>query len=226
MSKVWKCESWLQFSEVGLNKFLIEFHKELDMIRVINGRPWSLDRWLICLQVFDGSMSINEVPFNKEEFWIQAFNLPFDFMNQDFGYQLGSSIGRVLKVHADNRGIGWGRFLRLRVEVDITKPLLRGLFLTVESKKMWVPFKYERLPSLCFKCGVIKHSQASCTSTGQNGGGQLQYGTWLRATAVKESELQFKRYGEGDKPDGQPGAQPWREGGKDRDDDMNYPNSS
>lgn len=66
-------------------------------------------------------------------------------------------MGRVLKVHADERGISWGRFLRIRVEVDMTRALLRGTFLTMDVKKSWLYFKYERLPSMCFKCGIIKH---------------------------------------------------------------------
>ncbi|KAF5442023.1 hypothetical protein F2P56_022872, partial [Juglans regia] len=108
MSKVWKCESWIQFSEVGSNKFIIEFHSKKDLERVINGRPWSFDRWLMCFQAFSGSKSINEVQFTTEEFWIQAYNLPFDCMNQEVGYQIGSRLGKFIKVHVDDRGIGWG----------------------------------------------------------------------------------------------------------------------
>ncbi|KAG2717367.1 hypothetical protein I3760_03G172100 [Carya illinoinensis] len=44
ISKVWKCESWIQFYEVGLNKFFIEFNNVQDMQRVVKGRPWSFDR--------------------------------------------------------------------------------------------------------------------------------------------------------------------------------------
>lgn len=224
MTKVWRCESQLQFLEVGLNKFLIEFYKEKNMVRVVNGKPWTFDRWLLCLQAFDGSMSINEVSFNKEEFWIQAYNLPFDCMNQEFGHQIGSNIGRVLKVHADDRGIEWERFLRIRVEVDIIKALIRGLFLTLNGKKTWVSSKYERLSSLCFKCGVLKHSQLPCPSSqsgGEGGGGQSQYVTWLRVPTARKSELQFKRYEEWETQCAQPGAQPWREGKQDRDDCIN-----
>lgn len=31
LTKVWRCEGWIQFSEVGTNKFLIEFNKDKDM---------------------------------------------------------------------------------------------------------------------------------------------------------------------------------------------------
>ncbi|XP_042983141.1 uncharacterized protein LOC122312566 [Carya illinoinensis] len=108
MSKVWRCESWFYFSEVGTNKYLIEFNQEKDLQHVMSGRPWSFDRWLLCLQVFEGNWSINEVLFNKEEFWVQAYNMPLASMTQEVGFQIGESLGRVITVQADERGIGWG----------------------------------------------------------------------------------------------------------------------
>ncbi|KAG2674103.1 hypothetical protein I3760_13G120100 [Carya illinoinensis] len=130
-------------------------------------------------------------------------------MTQETGLLLGSYVGKVLKVHADDRGISWGKYLRIRVEVDITKALLRGTFLNVEGKKCWVPFKYERLPSICFKCGTIKHNHLACLSATSRGGSQ-QYGAWLRAPATKDSDLQLKKYGEAADPEGQVHDQSWR----------------
>ncbi|XP_040987682.1 uncharacterized protein LOC121235400 [Juglans microcarpa x Juglans regia] len=159
MSKVWRCESWIQFSEVGTNKYLIEFNQEKDLQHVIRGKPWSFDRWLLCLQVFEGNRSINEVPFHKKEFWVQAYNIPFASMTHEVGIHIGESIGRVVTVQTDDRGIGWGKFLRIRLEVDILEALQRGVFLTFEGKKTWVSLKYECLTNFCFKYGVIKHAQ-------------------------------------------------------------------
>lgn len=96
-------------------------------------RSWSFDRWLICLQVFDGCTSISEV--HKEEFWIQVYDMPFGCMTQEVGSQIGSNAVRVLQVHTNLRGIKWGKFLRIRVEMDIKKTLLRGMFITVEGKR-------------------------------------------------------------------------------------------
>ncbi|KAG2674102.1 hypothetical protein I3760_13G120100, partial [Carya illinoinensis] len=209
MAKIWRCTSWIQFSEVGPNKFLVEFNSDQDLKRVIEGRPWAFDRWLLCLQTYDGSKSINEIVFNKEEFWLQVYDVPLSCMTQETGLLLGSYVGKVLKVHADDRGISWGKYLRIRVEVDITKALLRGTFLNVEGKKCWVPFKYERLPSICFKCGTIKHNHLACLSATSRGGSQ-QYGAWLRAPATKDSDLQLKKYGEAADPEGQVHDQSWR----------------
>jgi hypothetical protein len=54
---------------------------------------------------------------------------------------IGNDIGRHVEVDVTNNGIGWGRFLRIRVEIDITKPLLRAKIMeVVEGKLFWVEF--------------------------------------------------------------------------------------
>ncbi|XP_042962494.1 uncharacterized protein LOC122296766 [Carya illinoinensis] len=163
IAKVWKCTSWMQFSKVGSNQYLVEFHLEQDLEQVLQGRPWCFDRWLVCLHSFDGKKSVKEIPFSMEIFWVQAHNTPFASMNIDVGQQIGNSIGKCLEVQADTRGICWGEFIRMKVELDITKPIQRGLFLTIEGKKSWIVLKYERLPNLCFRCGCIKHNAKGCS---------------------------------------------------------------
>lgn len=44
-------------------------------------------------------------------------------MTKEVGAQLGSGAGKVLEVEVDENGLGWGNFLSIKVEVDITKPL-------------------------------------------------------------------------------------------------------
>ncbi|XP_042942840.1 uncharacterized protein LOC122277023 [Carya illinoinensis] len=224
MTKIWKCDSWVQFTEVGSNKFLIEFNLEEDMKRVIAGRPWSFDRWLICLQPFDSSKSIGETTFTKEEFWVQVFNMPFGCMTREIGMQVGNNVGKVVKVHVDQRGIGWGKFLRIRVEIDITKPLLRGIFISVEGKQTWIQLRYERLPSFCFNCGTIKHTTQGCILSRNEE--KQQYGAWLRAAAPRESDLLFKKYGNDMNPEAEPERQSWRKKEEVRDEVQSRQHSS
>ncbi|XP_041009438.1 uncharacterized protein LOC121253497 [Juglans microcarpa x Juglans regia] len=157
MSKIWNTKGWLEFSDMGENKFLIEFQKEEDRQKVTRGRSWSFDRWLVCLQEFEVDLSLNDVPFKNEVFWLQVHNMPLACMTQEVGVQIGKCPGTVLDVIVDQWGLGWGKFLRFKVEVDITKALVRGLFLNFDGNQIWLQFKYDRLQPFCFKCGIIKH---------------------------------------------------------------------
>lgn len=61
-------------------------------------------------------------------------------------------------------------FRRVRVWLDITKPLKR--FQTVRLKTgtmMKVALKYERLPFFCFLCGLLSHTQKDCSLAVEDG---------------------------------------------------------
>lgn len=47
-------------------------------------------------------------------------------------------------------------FYRIRVAIDVSKPLKKGMKLKKNSGE-WstVEFRYERLPTFCFLCGII-----------------------------------------------------------------------
>ncbi|XP_041025460.1 uncharacterized protein LOC121265854 [Juglans microcarpa x Juglans regia] len=139
------------------NRLLIEFQLLSDKKKVLHGRPWSFDRYLVCLKDFDGELSPNEVQFSSEPFWVQVHNLPFVGMTKILGEMIGAIIGKVHTMEVDAQGCGWGSFLRLKVDVDVTKPLKRGPMINLGGKPCWTYFKCEHLPNLCFKCGLLKH---------------------------------------------------------------------
>ncbi|XVE52439.1 hypothetical protein DITRI_Ditri02bG0122400 [Diplodiscus trichospermus] len=59
--------------------------------------------------------------------------------------------------------MAWGKYLRVRVLINITKPLKRGQRVVVEGgKKIRTTFKYERLPDFCYVCGMPDHQEQEC----------------------------------------------------------------
>ncbi|XP_042976264.1 uncharacterized protein LOC122307436 [Carya illinoinensis] len=193
MARVWSTAGWITFKEFGNNRFLLEFQLLADVNKVLQGRPWSFDRHLICLREFEGVLSANEVQFSAEPFWVQLHNLPFAGMTRKMGEEIGSTIGKVHSVETDEQGYGWGNFLRVRVEVNVNKALARGRMLKHGGRQCWVQFKYERLTNFCFKCGHLQHANGKCSSLGSQA--TEQYGYWLRAAAVFPSFMSVKKYG-------------------------------
>lgn len=113
------------------------------------------DRYLVVLKEFDGFTLLQEFHFDNESFWIQLHTLPLGGMNQRVGKKVGSVMGKRRWMY-DNSGSAWGKFLRIQVLLDLTKPLIRGLNVRIGSKQLiWVSCKHERLPRFCFNCGVI-----------------------------------------------------------------------
>jgi hypothetical protein len=55
-------------------------------------------------------------------------------MNREAGCNIGSTVGTVEQVDVNSKGVGWGKYLRVKVMLDITKPLARGRLLKIKGK--------------------------------------------------------------------------------------------
>lgn len=62
-----------------------------------------------------------------------------------------------------------GCFSRVQVELDLSKPLLRGVAFKTDSGSMFLTFKYERLLHFCYNCGKLGHTDWDCEEDVNNG---------------------------------------------------------
>lgn len=73
--------------------------------------------------------------------------------------------------------------LRVRVRIDIRKPLKRWLRVDVmrDGNETVIVLRYERLPNYCFLCGRVDHVMKECPGSEPipvvNGIETLSYGT-------------------------------------------------
>jgi hypothetical protein len=122
--------------------------------------------------------------FSSTPIWIQIHDMPLGCMNRVVGGQIGSSLGEVEDVAVAEDDVGWGRYLRIRVAINLYHPLERGRTLLISGKSCWVSFKYEKLPIFCFRCGCIIHGPNGCAESTMRKNhleGSEGWGLWLRA---------------------------------------------
>ena len=86
---------------------------------------------------------------------------------------------------SDKEEIDGGEFMRVRVELDITKPPSRGRRVRFgPNSDGWVSFRYESLPIFCYWCGRLTHDAKECEvwirSKGTLNVQQQQFGDWMR----------------------------------------------
>ena len=75
---------------------------------------------------------------------------------------IGDQIGEALKVDHLTLGKMRGKYARVCVNIDLSKPWVKGIHLGVGNGKYWQPFRYEAVPIVCFCCGRIGHNEESC----------------------------------------------------------------
>ncbi|XP_050281590.1 uncharacterized protein LOC126722475 [Quercus robur] len=189
---LWKPAGELKIRDSGDNVLVFEFEDVLDLERVLEYEPWSYDKSLIAFQRVLDVEQIPHLNFGQVTFWVQLHNIPFNNLSQETGEAVGNSIGMVVQVaDPEDDGAG-GEFLRVRITMDISKPLPRCSRLRSGGRQLGlVGLKYERLPNFCYWCGRVTHGERDC-EVWLRGRGKLrredqQYGEWLRAEPIRQS---------------------------------------
>ena len=68
-------------------------------------------------------MTARTVAFNSIPMWVQVWGLPFDLISKEASKDIESGLGKVIEI--DNKAFSseQARFVRVRVEIPLDKPL-------------------------------------------------------------------------------------------------------
>ncbi|TXG50932.1 hypothetical protein EZV62_023456 [Acer yangbiense] len=130
-----------------------------DRFQVLSGGPWVFDNSLLVLEKSSGLGNVASLAFNRVAFWIQIPNAPLMCMTKEMGEFIGQLIGDLKDIDVGSTWECFGKYMRLRVELDVSKPLKRFLRLELEKGKESISLlRYEKLPEYCYHCAIVGHS--------------------------------------------------------------------
>lgn len=81
-----------------------------------------------------------------------------EYYDRDVLTRIGDELGQRVKVDHSTSFAIRGKFVRLCVEIDLTKPLVSKVFIGGR----WQRIEYEGLRMLSFHCGQFGHSDLDC----------------------------------------------------------------
>nr|POF18755.1 uncharacterized protein CFP56_59889 [Quercus suber] len=190
---VWKMGNDLKIVDIGEGLFQFKFSIESQIKWVLDNGPWSFENQLLVLRRWEKGMTPHSVTFTTVPMWVQVWGLPFDLINEEAGRDIGRGLGRVVAVDSRALTADQAKFLRIRIEIPLDKPLRRGgPVISPEGDKTMVAFKYERLVGLCFRCGTFGHEEKVCKLPLVTVGGGNPYGEWMKA-GFRGSQGNMKR---------------------------------
>lgn len=171
---------------MGNHMVLFIFRDEGDVEQILKGELWSFDKHLVALKRVQKNSNLNKILFETTSMWVQIHNLSIR-VSPSIAKSIVSKVGMVIECIHGKEVYEGSNFIRLRVEVNVTKPLCQGRMITFRSgQESWVSFKYERLSNICHWCGKLTHMDRDCPiwEKGKHAlkeAGQ-QYGSWMKAT--------------------------------------------
>lgn len=68
-------------------------------------------------------MTARSVTFTHLLFWVQVWGVPFDLITEEAAQDIGRGLGKVIEVDCKALKTDQARFLRIKVEVPLDKPL-------------------------------------------------------------------------------------------------------
>jgi hypothetical protein len=187
LGPIWCPIRGIKCSRRGENIFMITLLQTSGKKKALDNGPWMFNNDLVVVEEYDPMKSVEDYKFSEVPIWIRILKLPLGKMNKATGEMIGERVGECLEVDVGEDDLATGEYLRIKVRINITKALMRGMMIQVgeEGRSKWCPFEYEFLPEFCYNCGIIGHDDKCCPVQIKKGE-EKQFGSWLRAFIPKK----------------------------------------
>lgn len=156
---------------------------------VLRGGSWSFDNTMLVFEEVPKEEEPRNVPMWHVNIWIQIYDLPTGFMTKAVNQQLGNFFGQFLEYDHKNNTSIWRELMRLRVRLDVRKPLKRKKKITMRNEAyVIVSCNYEHLGDFCFTCDIVSDTERYYSRL-LNDTEEInqEWGSWLRAQPCRSS---------------------------------------
>lgn len=189
LAALWKPGKGVYMKELDANLFLFQFYHEVDVKRVMDGCPWSFNRKALVMSRMKEGQNPRCVELNSIDLWVQVHDLNVGFMSEKVLKGIDNYIGSFVESCPSNFVGVWREYMRIRITINLSKPLKRRMKMKMTGNEwFWVNFKYENVPSFCFICGIIGHSERFCSQLFEKQEHEIvkPYGSWMRAPLKRQ----------------------------------------
>jgi hypothetical protein len=149
MKAVWNLSREPICREAGENLFVFTMHCLGDWKKVVHQGPWTFRGWAVMIQDYDGKEDPVNISFDGLHVWAQIHGIPELYRKVHIVDDLARRIGKAREVQMNPKLYYEGNYVRIRVLVNVGRPLTRVVSLNVEGEGKKLLFvKYEKVPFL------------------------------------------------------------------------------
>lgn len=190
LSTIWRPVKGVFMEETNTpNVYLFRFFHKLDVQRVMEDGPWTFNQQVLLVKRLEEMDQLASIHLSELYIWVQVYDLPIGFNSDYILKSIGDYVGNFKASDSKNFQSFSRSYLRIQVAIDVHKPLKSKMCIKKKGGEwLWIHFKYERLPSFCFFCGIIGHSEKFCELLFDNPdkGEEKKFDSTLRAPVRKQ----------------------------------------
>jgi hypothetical protein len=83
--------------------------------------------------------------------------------------------------------------IKIRVAINVHQPITAGILIgNANDRTHWVDFRYEKLPQVCFKCGILGHADNLCYNPPMEVEDSTPLGPWIRSNQYGRRFMEAK----------------------------------
>ncbi|KAL4341700.1 hypothetical protein GQ457_08G018670 [Hibiscus cannabinus] len=199
---LWNLSGEFCLIDLDNDYFLVLFAEEDDFTKVITGGPWVVYCAYLTVQPWSREFMTSSGYPSKIMAWVRLPNLPYRYYTKSLFRHIANAIGLVIRIDHNTTQGNRGRFARLAVIVDLTKPLISGIIIDKRRQDI----EYEWLPNICYKCGKFGHTMDCCDwdnntidnfvkNTREQRNPDELYGPWMQAPSRRRRPITARQGG-------------------------------
>ncbi|KAL4348482.1 hypothetical protein GQ457_17G005590 [Hibiscus cannabinus] len=155
---LWNPKGDMCLIDLDNDYYIARFALEEDFQKVLSDGPWVIYGSYLTVQPWSRCFSTAEAHPSHIMVWVRLPKLPYRYYTKSMFRYIAAAIGKVVRVDYNTTEGKRGRFTRLAIIVDLTKPLVSGIVIDGSRQDI----EYEGLLEICYKFGKFCHSKEKC----------------------------------------------------------------
>ncbi|CAJ2657275.1 unnamed protein product [Trifolium pratense] len=168
LKQMWVRKGVISIIDLGNDYYLVAFTHEDDQYAALMDGPWFIYDHYLTVKEWSPNFHPASDTIEEVAVWVRISGLPIEYYDSKVLNFIGNRVGKTVKVDKNTLMQERGKYARLCVQVDLTKPLL-AMF-SIKGRKYNI--EYEGLHMLCLTCGKFGHYREGCPDKVQSNADQ------------------------------------------------------
>lgn len=148
---------WSLF-DIANDYYMLKFDLVGDLNYLLYGGLWIIAGQYLAIQKWKPEFNAHKDRIMHLIVWVRVPGLHVEWFDLQCMQRIGALLGMTYRVDLRTTSQTQGKFARLCVTLDLSKPL--DAYVKVEDD--WYQLQYEGLHLVCFGCGCYGHEQTNC----------------------------------------------------------------